>query len=288
MNISKKSIPPLIVFFIAVLMFFIPNSSLSAAAAEASLDPVVALANNTPVHKSELHAVLEQYKKKTHKTTVTETEKLELLNSLIRRKLILSQNEITAIRQTPFIQQRVKAFEDQMVLNYYLNKKIGDKLNFSDEEMESYYWSHIDKFIAPPKVNASHILLRSQEDAQMVLNKLKNGDSFTELAKKYSIDLPMALEGGSMGTIEKGKSLPQLEEALFILDVGEISDIIKSRYGYHILRVDKIIADKHYPFKEVREKIKAELTKEKEAIAFQEMVGQLEEGKVIEIYKDRL
>jgi parvulin-like peptidyl-prolyl isomerase len=121
-----------------------------------------------------------------------------------------------------------------------------------------------------------------------VLDKLKNGGDFTELAKAHSIDLPMALEGGSMGIIEKGKSLPQLEQVLFVLDEGEYSDIVESRFGYHILRVDKIIPEKHRPYEEVREKIKVALQKEKEAQAYDDMVGVLEKDAKIEIYKNRL
>ena len=285
---TQKSPLTLFVTISIALSLSFPCSSLSASEAEGAVDPVVAAVNDMPIHKSELLSIIELYKQKTRKSSVSEDEKLELLNGIIRRKLILSQNEIDEIRNLPVIQQRLKAMEDQMAIQYYLNEKIGKKLIITNEEVEEYYRNHLDKFIALPKVMASHILLRSQDEAQAVLSKLKEGADFSELAKKYSIDLPMALEGGSMGIIEKGKSLPQIEKILFILDEGEYSDVIKSQYGYHIIRVDKIYTDKHYPIEEVSEKIKAELTKEKEAEAFNEMVGKLDGEKKIEIFKDRL
>ncbi|BBO70799.1 hypothetical protein DSCA_47290 [Desulfosarcina alkanivorans] len=284
----SKAILPLFILSSSSILLLMLFGPVSGSVADEPVDTVVAVVNDIPIQQSELLALIEQYKKKTHQLSIDDNEKLELLNGIIRRKLILSQSEIAEIRKTPIIRQRVKAFEDQMVLQYYLNEKIGSKLKITDHEMKKYYQAHINQFMAPPTVEASHILLRSQEDARMVLGKLKNGGNFTELAKTYSIDLPMALEGGSMGTIEKGKSLPQLEKVLFVLDEGEHSDIVKSRYGYHILQVDKIFRNRHRPYEEVREQIKGALTKEKDAQAYQDMVGVIEKDAQIEIYKNRL
>lgn len=288
MKSISKAILPLFILSSSSILLLMLFGPVSGSVADESVDTVVAVVNDMPIQQSELLALIDQYKKKTHQLSIDDSEKLELLNGIIRRKLILSQSEIAEIRKTPVIRQRVKAFEDQMVLQYYLNEKIGSKLKITDQEMKKYYQAHISQYMAPPTVEASHILLRSQEEAQMVLGKLKSGGDFTELAKTYSIDLPMALEGGSMGTIEKGKSLPQLEKVLFVLDEGQHSDIVKSRYGYHILRVDKIFRDRHRPYEEVREKIKGALTKEKDAQAYQDMVGLIEKDAQIEIYKNRL
>ena len=281
MNFSLKAISTA-VFTVTAVLIFQPLA--------ADLDPtVVAVVNSQIIQKYELLAVIEEYKKKTRKKTIDPDEKLELLHGLIRRRLILAQERIAEIRQLPIIQQQVKAYEDQMVVNYYLNEKIGTRLKVNDEDMRAYYRAHLDKFIAPPRVKASHILLRTEDEAQQVMKELNAGGDFAELAKKHSIDLPMALEGGPMGTIAKGKSSPDLEKELFLLAEGEYSrNIVKTQYGYHILKVDEIITEKHYPYEDVKDKLKAAVRGEKDAQAFEEMVGEIEKDAEIEIYKERL
>ncbi|WDN90311.1 hypothetical protein BuS5_03282 [Desulfosarcina sp. BuS5] len=73
-----------------------------------------------------------------------------------------------------------------------------------------------------------------------------------QLAKERSIDLPMALEGGQMGTIERGKSLPEIEDILFTLEPGKFSQIVTTRFGFHILRVDKIIPQNFKPLAKIQ------------------------------------
>ena len=121
-----------------------------------------------------------------------------------------------------------------------------------------------------------------------MLKKLQAGESFSELAKQYSIDLPMAFEGGSMGTIAKGKTLPQLEKALFVLNEGEFSDIVETQYGWHILTVDEKIEVQYIPYEKAKERIKVILKREKEARAYDSMTQQLEKEANITIYENRL
>ena len=97
----------------------------------------------------------------------------------------------------------------------------------------------------------------------------------------------MALEGGEMGTIARGKCLPELENTLFTLNVGDFSDIIKTRYGYHILRVDITIPASFEPFKKVEKEIKRHLMKQKEKKAFDELTSKLEKDADIKIYAER-
>jgi peptidyl-prolyl cis-trans isomerase C len=158
----------------------------------------------------------------------------------------------------------------------------------TEEEVKAYYAKNRDKVAQPPAVEASQILLRSREDAELVLKKLHDGGNFEELAKQYSIDLPMAFQGGKMGTIEKGKTLAELDKELFLLAEGETSDIVETRFGFHILRVDKAIPAGFKPYEDVSSDIKQALMREKENKAFEEMVGKLEQKSDIKIFEDRL
>jgi len=254
----------------------------------ASEDEVVAVVNGAPIHHVQLEPLIAEYKKQSKKTQVSAEDKIQLLKNLIRRNLILQQDFTQNLRKSKDISNRVKEYEDKLVLEAYIKQHVVDFLTVSEEEAKQYYLKNLHQFASPPKVKASHILLRTETDAKQVLEKLQAGASFTELAKQYSIDLPMAFEGGSMGTITKGRTLPQLEETLFVLNEGEFSGIVKTQFGWHILRVDEKIPAQYIPYEEVRDRIKVILKREKEARAYDAMTQELEKEATITIYENRL
>lgn len=256
-------------------------------AAAAPIQPV-AIVNGIEIYPFQVELMVEEFKSKTKKQEVSAEDKGMLLKNIIRRQLILQQKEIADFRKEQEISKRVKEFEDDLVVKKYLQNSIGTTLQVSDEEIAEYYKNKSYEFRSPVKVVARHILLPSKEEAEDVLKKLKKIDDFAELAKKYSIDLPMAKEGGAMGTIEKGKTLPELDAVLFILKEGEISEIVQTPYGFHILTVDKIIPAQISPLGEVKQKIRVAILQQKEAQAFNNMVITLEKGANITIFKERL
>jgi peptidyl-prolyl cis-trans isomerase D len=123
------------------------------------------------------------------------------------------------------------------------------------DELQSYYDQHRDQYRTPEQVKVSHILIKTplpgadgkvdekgvtdaQHRAEDLLKQIKGGAKFEDLAKKYSEDPGSAKEGGSLGFIGKGRTVPEFEKAAFSLPKGQISDLVKSSYGFHIIRVD--------------------------------------------------
>lgn len=251
-------------------------------------DPVLAMVNGVPITKSQLTPLVDQYRDKSKKDSVSKEDKLQILQGLITRQLILQQKESNDIRKEEGVVKQVKEFGDGLVVSAYLTKYVGKHLTVTNDEMKEYYKQNLTKFASPPKVKARHILVRNRKEAEQVMEKLRNKGDFAKLAKEYSIDLPMAREGGSMGTIEKGRTLPELDKALFILNVGEISDIVETRFGFHILTVDEIITTQYRPFDEVSESIKKAIVLQKEAKAFDEMYEKLGKKAKVEIFEDRV
>ena len=251
-------------------------------------DRVVATVNGVQITESQLNPLIEEFRQRSQKTVVKPDDKNQILKGMIRRTLILQQKEASDLRKEKKIVERVKDFENGLVVATFLERHVGQKLTVTEEEIKEYYEKNLQKFSSPPKVKARHILLRDRKEAEKVLAKLKKGEDFSQLAKEYSIDLPMAKEGGAMGTIEKGKGLPELEKVLFVLKVGEISDIVETRYGFHILTVDEIITTQYRPFEEVKESIRKGLLQQKEAKAFDEMAANLEKNAKIKIFEENL
>ena len=86
------------------------------------------------------------------------------------------------------------------------------------------------------KVKCSHILVAKQSEALAILSRIKAGEKFGKLAKELSIDTGSAKKDGNLGYFTKGKMVKPFEDAAFKLQVGEISDPVKSEYGYHIIK----------------------------------------------------
>lgn len=124
-------------------------------------------------------------------------------------------------------------FIEQTLLRY---KAIADGVKVSDKQLEKYYKENKDNYLT---IEASHILVEKKEDAEKLLKELKGGADFAKLAKENSKD-GSALNGGVLGAFGKGQMVPEFEEAAFALKVGEISDVVKTDYGYHIIKVTKV------------------------------------------------
>lgn len=122
----------------------------------------------------------------------------------------------------------------------------------SEDELRLYYNLHPSEFVAPLEVDLVQIVVPSAELAQHLLAQLAEGASFADLAREYSID-GSASDGGRMGWISSGDYIDDVERAAFALDVGELSDIIESTHGYHILLVTDRREETMLSFEEARE-----------------------------------
>ncbi len=133
--------------------------------------------------------------------------------------------------------------------------KIQNGVQVTHDDLQAYYNGHRDQYRVAEQVKVSHILIKTplagpdgkvdekgvaeaQRRAEDLLKQLKAGAKFEDLAKKNSEDTGSAKEGGSLGWIGKGRTVPEFEKAAFSLPKGQISDLVKSSYGFHIIRVD--------------------------------------------------
>jgi peptidyl-prolyl cis-trans isomerase C len=87
----------------------------------------------------------------------------------------------------------------------------------------------------PDKVHCAHILVKTEQEAKTILERLKKGEKFTNIAKEISL-CPSGKRGGDLGTFGRGKMVKEFETAAFLLKKGEISSIVKTKFGYHIIK----------------------------------------------------
>ncbi len=140
------------------------------------------------------------------------------------------------------------------------------KVDITDKEIRGYYEYNIDMFAEPKQVKARHILFKLSPDAEeakekevrkranAVLEEARQGKDFAELAKKHS-EGPSRSDGGDLGYFSEGQMEKSFEDAAFNLKIGEVSDLVRTRFGYHIIKVEDIKEKRGKPLEEVREQI---------------------------------
>jgi len=150
--------------------------------------------------------------------------------------------------------------------------KAEDSVKITTDDLRAYYDQHRDQYHVPEQVKVSHILIKTplpgpdgkvdekgvaeaQHRAEDLLKQLKGGAKLEDLAKKYSEDPGSGKQGGSLGWIGKGQTVPEFEKTAFSLPKGQISDLVKSSYGFHIIRVD----DKQEAHTKSLDEVKAEI-----------------------------
>ncbi|OLQ90548.1 peptidylprolyl isomerase [Vibrio panuliri] len=156
---------------------------------------------------------------------------------------------------------------------------IKSNIQVSDEQAQQYYQEHLDKYSSDEQRKVSHILVQGDDEAkaQAILDELNAGADFATLAEEKSEDIGSAEEGGSLGWIERGVMDPAFEEAAFALaKVGDVTGLVKSDFGYHIIKLDELKDSQAKPYQEVAESIKQDLRDQQAADEFYELQSELE------------
>jgi len=156
----------------------------------------------------------------------------------------------------------------------FIDKKFGQKVLVSDQESKAFYDSHPDLFKRPEQVCASHILIKvdpkaaaaqkaaARKKIEDLEKQLKKGENFSELAKKVS-DCPSKDKGGDLGCFGRGQMVKPFEDVAFSLKPGEVSGIVETEFGFHIIKVTDKKPATTVSYEEVKDRIKATLKSDK-------------------------
>lgn len=179
----------------------------------------------------------------------------------------IDQVEITNEEISAYYQTNISQFDtEQKVSLDYVELKLEDLLpsiEYTEQEITDYYQQYMQDYRTEEERQASHILIESTEtdetiaaQAADVLAKIQAGEDFAELAKTYSTDTFSAENGGDLGFFAKGLMDPAFEEAAFALsNVGDVSDVVKSEFGYHIIKLTDVKPEQITDFAEVKDEI---------------------------------
>jgi peptidyl-prolyl cis-trans isomerase SurA len=215
----------------------------------------------------------------------------------IKKRNNITQEELEGMLESEgrTLDQYRDTLREQILLSKIVRFQMGDPGKVSEKAVQAYYKEHLADYWRPPTPHVSHILfilddLMDEEEktvkrqkAREVLEQIRTGEDFEELAKQYSEDVS-GRTGGSIGPVTLGNLVAEFEKAAFSLKEGEISDLVETKYGLHIIRVDKREPGETRPLAEVRPGIEKILGREAHAAAYDKWMNELKKKSFIETY----
>ncbi|MDQ7819282.1 MAG: peptidylprolyl isomerase [Armatimonadota bacterium] len=140
----------------------------------------------------------------------------------------------------------------------------------SEDEVVRYFREHRGEFDRPEQVRVRHILLDDQRVAELVLGRLRRGELFDALARQYSRDADSRERGGDLGWVSRGQLVPEFEQVAFSLQPGQVSGVVRTQYGYHIIQLLERRPPVAATLDQVREQVRQRLLASKQEAAFQQ------------------
>jgi len=209
------------------------------------------------------------------------------VDELVKKELLYLEAKKRGLDKSDDFQRKVEDFKKFTLINQLLEKEIESASKVTDKEIKDYYDAHKDDFMVNNQVRISHIIVKTEEDAKKVLERLQKGEDFAKIASEVSLDKASAKTGGDLGYFKKGEMNPQLENIAFRLKKGQISQPMPSKGGIDIIKVTDTkgtIAE----FDKVKGIVSQKLSAEKQREAFDKFIENLRKSYKIELNKEAI
>jgi peptidyl-prolyl cis-trans isomerase C len=221
-------------------------------------DAVVATVNGAPIKQSDLDFAGSEVGAQLSQFPPADRRRM-LLQFVIENQLMAEAAEKDNLGSAPNFEDRLKYHRRRALRDAYFDKNVRNGV--SDEAAKKVFSDKIAGMKPEQEIHARHILVETEEDAKAVAERLKKGEDFATVAKEKSKD-PSA-EGGDLGFFGRGQMLKPFEDAAFALEIGQVSDPVKTQFGWHIIKVEEK-RDRPLPtFDDVKDTIMTQLVQQK-------------------------
>lgn len=199
-----------------------------------------------------------------------------VLDYLIDLKLVARQAEKDKLGEGADFARRLAMAKDKLLMDKLLVQE-GDKAT-SDEALKKFYDETVKTLKPEQEVRARHILVETEEEAKKALERVKKGEDFAKVATELSKDPGSGKDGGDLGYFTKDRMVKEFGDVAFALKPGEISGVVKSQFGYHIIKVEDKRERPIPPFDQVKDQLKQYLVRKSQ----QDLVVKLRDAAKVE------
>lgn len=225
-----------------ILVVFVSTFALCQPASDSSGD-VIARVGNQSITREMLDNIIATIPEENRAPFLTPDGRKKILDEVVSMLLFAEAAKSAGIDKEPAIQTRLQYAQSEYLAREFFRRQIARMPPISEDEIKRSYQERISDFTPPEQVMARHIVVGTEAEANKIMDELKAGKDFAELAKKHSID-PAAPAGGRLKGIDGGDWIPRgtfersFEHALFKIPKGELGGPIKTQFGWHILKVE--------------------------------------------------
>jgi peptidyl-prolyl cis-trans isomerase C len=250
-----------------------PAAAAPAPTAAASADPVIMSAGSVTVHKSEFEAALKTLPAEYQSMLSQPAGRKQFADDFLRMRLLASEGAKAGLQNDPEVVNQLNLMRENLIATAEL-KKIESGITVTDADVQKAYADNAAQY---EQVKARHILIapkgspaaqpgkeltdeQAKAKAEDLRKQIVAGANFEELAKKESDDSGSGARGGDLGSFNRGQMVPEFDQAAFAAKVGEVTPVVKTQFGYHIIKVE---ARDKTPLEQVRPTIEKNLKQTK-------------------------
>lgn len=261
---------------------------------------VLARINDDVITLEEFNAQIDQTPHYARVLSKSPEKKREYLDQQITQRLLMDEAKKKGYDKDPEIERRIDDLRARLITEKVMKEVIEKEATITDEKLTEYYEENMEEFSRPAQVRASHILIEVKPDAdeatvaeaqkkiEMVLNEVKAGMDFAELARKHSGG-PTSRRGGDLGYFSKGRMAPEFDQAVFALEsIDDVSGIIKTQFGFHVIKLTGKKEAQQQTFEQAKRRIEARLKQQQKRDRYKGYVDELKANARIEVHEELL
>jgi peptidyl-prolyl cis-trans isomerase C len=264
-----------------------PTAGDGAASAPAAKEPagtgeVVARYGGKTLTSDQVTKELERLPAPSRTYLAAPERKKQFVENLVMNDLLFEEGKKAGYLQDADVERQVNELRKRLVVQRVM-RQYQTPPTITDEQVKAWYDQNPDLY-STTQIKASHILVKDEAVAKEILAELRaHPEKFADLAKEKSIDTATGQRGGDLGLFGQGRMVPEFERAAFALQVNQISEVVKTQYGYHIIIVTERKEGERKPFDQVKEPIRATLRNKAQQEQVQNYYDTLKKQAAVEI-----
>lgn len=245
---------------------------------------VLALVDGAEITESSLERIIEKYPVEKRIYFETDQGKTQLLEQKVAFAVFGKYAREKGIDKTDQFKNRLNDIMDQMLTQTVMSE-LFESVSVENSEVKAFYDENPDKFVLEETVAAKHILVDTEEQALDIRSKIESGElGFEDAAAEFS-QCPSREKGGSLGYFRHGMMVKEFDEAAFSQPVGQMSQPVKTQFGWHLIITEDKTEPGVLPFDEVSEKLEKQLKEKKQQDAYEKMYNSLKEKYSVKIFE---
>jgi peptidyl-prolyl cis-trans isomerase C len=232
-----------------------------AGSAEALPDEAAAVVGERTISSSTFQNLLARLRKegdmRVMLETVTPEGRERILNGLVEQTLLALEARDRGLPGDEAVRRAMESSVDRVLAQAVSQREVAS-LSLDDATLDEYYTAHLDEFTTGKRVKARQINTRTRKEAEQAVQELEQGRDFGAVATERNIDSSKK-QGGELGWVRSGVMVKPFQDALFALDVGQMSEIVETSFGFHIIQVEEIDTGTARPFEAVKDEIRQQI-----------------------------